>query len=464
MRTSALPEATAFNGNDYLVMDHTNRGTRRITGESIKAYVKTNECKRYGYRVNLNDPDPDTRVEYLYDAVDMVPAFMNFIGEQFYYGSWGDIWFVRDNYPCMMTFGGQVDYALDPNDYTKKTDGTPSDVSNSAYRGNAMSAIPRIWYKRWEENGYRYFVCAEDRYDETYHADVFMKPDGTVGDHKYVGMYDGAVVDSTVRSISGVMPAAAITFGDLFTCCQNGGDAWAPYEWETHCLIADLLTLMSKSTNHQLRFGYGVSTGSTILDTGSLNSAGQFCGYRDSTHAVKVFHIENPWGNIEKLVSGIYLDHGTPVCRGDHVDNPVSKELQGTLKLGEALPTTTNGSIANLQTTRWGYLPKEIGGNNSGGECSAYTSYLKAIYVRTLVGCNTYDPEAIWIGGSTYKYVTVFDHNDTILELSVVYLAVGGSSSESADDAAGMYRFTATTAPETLSANVGTRLSCSLPV
>lgn len=40
--------------------------------------------------------------------------------------------------PVMMKYNGTVDYELDPNDYTKKKDGTPSDINNNKYNGNVM--------------------------------------------------------------------------------------------------------------------------------------------------------------------------------------------------------------------------------------------------------------------------------------------------------------------------------------
>ena len=40
--------------------------------------------------------------------------------------------------PVMLKNNGTVDYVLDPNDYTKKKDGTPSDINNPNYKGSAM--------------------------------------------------------------------------------------------------------------------------------------------------------------------------------------------------------------------------------------------------------------------------------------------------------------------------------------
>ena len=68
--------------------------------------------KRYGMRINLLDSNPATRVKYLYDAVGMTPAGMNFAGGGFDYGDWGDIWFVKKNRPVMVRTDGTVDYEL----------------------------------------------------------------------------------------------------------------------------------------------------------------------------------------------------------------------------------------------------------------------------------------------------------------------------------------------------------------
>ena len=141
------------------------------TADTILAELRGQRPKRYGFRVKIAEPDPEARVEYIYDAVGMTPAAMNFSGGVFNFGSWADVWFVRDNYPAMVKYDGTEDYRLNPNDYTKKlTDNTASDVANTGYGGNAMTAIPCCWVKRWEENGYRYVSICETQYDEGYKA------------------------------------------------------------------------------------------------------------------------------------------------------------------------------------------------------------------------------------------------------------------------------------------------------
>ena len=76
--------------------------------------------KRYGMRINLLDSNPATRVKYLYDAVGMTPAGMNFAGGGFDYGDWGDIWFVKKNRPVMVRTDGTVDYELNHENHALK--------------------------------------------------------------------------------------------------------------------------------------------------------------------------------------------------------------------------------------------------------------------------------------------------------------------------------------------------------
>lgn len=49
--------------------------------------------------------------------------------------------------PCMLKFDGKVDYYLNPDDYTLKEDGSPSDVSNTSYDGNAMMEFSPVFIK-----------------------------------------------------------------------------------------------------------------------------------------------------------------------------------------------------------------------------------------------------------------------------------------------------------------------------
>lgn len=462
MRSSSLPEVSTFTGTDYLVMDNSNKGTKRVSGEELKAYLKTNYCKRYGYRVKLDEPDPALRVEYLYDAVGMVPASMNFGTAEFEYGSWGDIWFVAKNFPCMLKTDGTIDYKLDPSDYSKRENGAASQITDTTYSGNAMSAIPRVWYKRWQEGGYRYFVCAEEQYDPSYYADVFERPDGSYGDYKYMAIYDGTMLDGALRSLSGYTPSSTITYGGAFTACQANGSDWIPHDWSTHCLIADLLTLMSKSTDNQTAFGKGrvtsdsgaAATGAAdLVNTGTLNRSGQFYGYYDTMHAVKVFHMENLWGNLERMVSGFYANYGKAKVAGRPSEYMVTQATHGSVPVGGSLAIANSGSLSRVMPCRWGYLPAAVASNLSEYECCGHTIYTWSTIYQVIVRYWTdYYGNQIPV----YEDRTAWHVID---EAEEVHAACGGSAFAADSRSAGMLCHSLNVLPTTTSDAVGTSLT-----
>ena len=82
-----------------------------------EAMAAVERAVRFGIKINKNEEDSNKRVTYLYDAVGMIPAVMDFVEGAFNYGSWGNVEFVKNNYPCMVKFDGTEDYRLNPDNY-----------------------------------------------------------------------------------------------------------------------------------------------------------------------------------------------------------------------------------------------------------------------------------------------------------------------------------------------------------
>lgn len=341
--------------------------------------------KRYGFRVKMAEPNPADRVEYLYDAEGMTPAHMDFEAGAFDYGDWKDIWFVRDNYPCMVRNDGSEDYCLDPDDYTKKPDGTDSDVSNMEYEGNAMAAIPLVWVSRYQAGGYQYVIFCEQKYDETYHAYAHTRADGTISKVAYHALFEGSiktgdtVENGTLRSIAGdaVYPESVSTAEQERTMAKKNGANWEIRTWTLQSLIADMCTMISKTMYSQEAFGQGNTTGYFkngesgeahtaeehygFCACGSLKDKGQFFGYgTQTTKAVKVFHIENFWGNRWDRLAGLILDNGayrvkmTPEGSGYNLTG-AGYTAAGPTILPEA--ATGSGWQKDTAQTEFGRLP-----------------------------------------------------------------------------------------------------------
>lgn len=279
--------------------------------------------KVYGFRIDSSESDPSACVTYLAAAVGATPAHMDYTNGVFDYGSWKDAFFMPR--PCMLKYDGTVDYYLDPNDYSKKEDGTASDVSDDTYGGNAMMEWGRdgkqIWYKivpDIDDDTCANIYVADHQADEDFHAWSFINNQGELVDHFYTSIYEGSMdSNGKLRSISGKantdLCSGRIASDNVDSAELNNPSTdklWYVGTYSDRILIDILLILIGKSLDMQTVFGIGRAdqpSGTevlTALSTGTLDGKGLFFGYNDSDHAVKVFGIENFWGNMFKRVAG----------------------------------------------------------------------------------------------------------------------------------------------------------------
>lgn len=391
-----------------------------------KAYNQVNVHVRnytvYGFHINPDESDPSDAVTYLEDAVGMTPASMG--STAFDYGSWKNVFFIPK--PCMLKYDGTVDYYLDPNDYSKKLDGTASDYNDLSYGGNVMLEFPKIYYK-WEQGaaeGEGYFYVANAKVDDTYHCWSNYDSDNNEIDHFYMAAYNGCTYDGVMRSISGLKLSswsttaysvsatyavgATVNYnGRMYKCTTavetpeafdpekwtqfafNGNTSgqeeiaqaaandttakpeWYIDLWADRVLLTGLLYLMSKSLDLQGKYGRGLDTGGQTVKenyvTGALDDKGLFYGVTaDGNSAIKVFGIENFWACEWRRTAGLI---GTSA-------GIAYKLTHGTAdgSTAAAFSTTSSGYITSSYTKpasqyvkqcrfgKWGLIPSVTGG------------------------------------------------------------------------------------------------------
>lgn len=282
--------------------------------------------KVYGFHVDADESNPSSKVTYLLDAVGMTPAAMNYSSGVFNYGSWENAFFMPR--PCMLKYDGTVDYYLNPNDYSKKADGTASDITSDSYGGNAMMEWgqgSKIWMKIVPDSdpyGGSVYI-ASYQVDEDYRAWSFINNQGKMVDHFYTPIYNGYSDGTRLRSLSGKTILRSKTAQqeiDLAKANNTGDDVlWFTENFSDRQLINFLLILMGKSTDTQTVFGAGNNengsisniTDNGLLPTGTMDSKGMFWGSNDNVSGVKVFGMENWWGNQGRRTAGWINYKGT---------------------------------------------------------------------------------------------------------------------------------------------------------
>ena len=138
-----------------------------------------------------------------------------------------------------------------------------------------------------------------------------------------------------------------------------------------------MLKIMSKTDNSQTAFGQGQTSGYVNdasqnyghLATGTLKDKGQFFGYNDTTHEVKVFYMEKPWGNRWDRINGLLMVGGEILAKMTPPYNLTGKDFE---KVGITFASSGNGYQKGTKSSRFGRIVNSIGGSSSTYTCDYF--------------------------------------------------------------------------------------------
>lgn len=347
----------------------------------------------YGFHVDGSESSPSAMITYLEDAAGKTPAHMDYSKGAFDYGDWEGAFFMPR--PCMLKSDGTVDYYLDPDDYTKKEDGTASDVANTSYNGNAMMKWgrdgKRIWMKIVPDSGDPYsgsVYIADRQADDGYHDYPFHDQNGKSAEHFYTPIYNGSLISNKFRSMSGQAVSSKLTAEQEQTYAKANGTLWDIEQKADIDLINALLLLMAKTTDTKTAYGQGLHTdGSETVNngfrTGVHNTKGLFYGTNSGAaatyaNAVKVFGMENWWGFQWRRYVGHIMVNGTQKAKLTYGKEDGSTVTgfnltgDGYKAVGATPSGTSGGYISKLLFSENGMFPQVA----SGTETTYYTNGL----------------------------------------------------------------------------------------
>lgn len=352
----------------------------------------------YGFKIDFNESDPDSMVTYEEAAVGLTPAKMNFSTGVFSDGSWTEnVWFRQNNHAYMVKSSGAIDYQLNDSDYTLKAAGGSSDVSNTSYDGNVMTTLTKGYlyiYPDASDSKILHVRICDVKLNSNYQAIGFERSDGTEQDYMLLSTFEGSLVSSKLRSLKGRTPCNSQTGINELTYAAANGSRWSTRSFAQRLYVNCLLVLMFRTTNLQTAMGYGHYTGgssaSNLLTTGTLSDKGAFWGSNSTGKAVKVFHLENWWGNIWERITGCVTDSSTRIL----------------IKLKPSYNTTGSGY------TDTGVTPT----GTSGGYISRMVASSNALIPSVASGSDsTYVPDGLWYAASCYALAGGYCNNGLLV-------------------------------------------------
>lgn len=247
--------------------------------------------------------------------------------------------------------------------------------------------------KRWESNGVYHFRCSDTPQDDTWDCWCNYDRNNNQIDHFYTPIYFGSLVSGKLRSISSAANSVNTTAANEITYAKANGNDWYTEVLADRLLLQDLLVMMARSTECQTAFGYGrcKSSNSNAIAPGTMNTKGMFWGSNDQTSGVKVFGMENVWGNLWRRTAGWINANGTQkvkLTRGTHDGSTAidyNTDGNGYKTIANATPAGSSGGyISSMKTEAFGRLPVTASGSSS-----------------------TYEADGMWYNNSQVNYAYV---------------------------------------------------------
>ena len=332
----------------------------------------------YGFEIDKLDPNPETRVHYIEENTNFNPGRMNYTSGVFEINEWKDAFFVKRNRPVMLKNNGSVDYELHPTNLALRADGEASDIANDSYAGNAMSGIPLCWLKITNEATKITVRVSNKQVDSSYKAYAHTNKDGDIVPEIFLPIYEGSMISSKLRSLSGKAPQQSTTSAAERTAAVANGDYWFTRDLSSEMLIRILLILISKSTDSQTCFGNGHYSGgsqaSHLHTTGAGNEKGQFWG-STGNEVVNIFYMQNWYGDRWDRIAGWINDNGTQKIKLTYGTQDGSTTTgynetgAGYIAIGLAPSGTSGGYISKCTANEYGIFPHVFSGSSSTYEC-----------------------------------------------------------------------------------------------
>lgn len=350
---SGLNNGTAYY---YKLFPYNSGGYYNITTGANEVTATPNTIVVYGMRIDETNENPETSVIYTDDAVGMTGGSSDW-----------DSRFPYNAVKVCLLKNGVVQYYLNPNDSTKKIDGTASNITSGA-DGDVMIQIPKMAYLIYREGNYLYVKITNNpnakSVDLRYGFYAHTRDTEGDRDNLYVGAYLGYSDGTKLRSLSGKIPTASKTISQFRTLAQANGTGYDLLTFYPLTLLQCLYAIRYKNLDSQTALGRGFVDGnSSTIATGGTNTKGMYFGETTGQQQMKFMGIEDFWGNLSYWIDGLYSNASWHILTAFKSFNDTGS---GYTDRGQAATANLTGYISKSQgTTNTGFIAKECSGSSS---------------------------------------------------------------------------------------------------
>lgn len=374
-------EKNAYAGTGYTVTGLTNNTTYyfRLFPYSTNGVYNTNDeseisgtpvpFKTMTVVIDQSNSNPSNCITYADDAVNMTAGS----------SEWDNFF---KHYPCLLKNGEEVG-KLNPNDFSKFEDGTDADIT-SGNAGDVMIAFPRMGVKISTSGNILTVSMTDDPNKDgyTYYA---HQRGSTDKDVFYLGAYKGYELSSKLRSLSGKAPTVSKTIGAFRTLARanggsdgNGGSGYDQSGFYQLIFRQVMYLLKYKNLDSQTALGRGYVDGNSAKkNTGGTNTKGMDFGETTGKQQMKLFGLEDFWGNIYEWIDGLFCNSSRHILTGTQGFNDTGS---GYTDQGQGASSNLSNYISKVQgTSETGFIAKEVSGSTSTYYCdygSLYAGYL----------------------------------------------------------------------------------------
>lgn len=315
--------------------------TNRISATSITYRVMT-------VNIDLTNSNPATCCTYADDAVGMTAgssAWDEFFGHK----------------PCLFKDGVVICY-LNPNDFTKDVDGITVDIT-SGNAGDVMIEFPRRGLTINTVGTTLTVKMTDNPSDENFEYNAHMRG-ATPKDKFYLGAYKGYGLSSKLRSLSGKIPTVSLTIGQFRTLAQANGIGYEQSAFYQLMFRQGMYLLRNKNLGSQTVVGRGYVDGnSSPIATGGTNTKGANFGETTGKLQMKLFGIEDFWGNVWEYSDGFFTNSTSYMLTATDGFNDLGTNYTNQ---GQGTNISSGNYISKPQgTTKTGFIAKEVSGSST---------------------------------------------------------------------------------------------------